>query len=362
MELLLSDEQRLLKESAGKFLEHIGGRKHAREWRRKDGGFDAQCLRQAGELGWLGLMVPVEHGGMGCGVYELALLLEECGRALAPEPIGAATLAAAAIADSDNGDARNALLASMMSGSTLVLPALQETAWEVDPTSPKAVLNAGATRLSGAKDFVPGAATAAGFLVSARNADGLWLCHVARDTAGLDVRLVETVDGRPYGRLTFDSAPVAHVIGGPQRAPEMISRLYDLSLVALAAELLGVMAAANEMTLDYLRTRKQFGRLIGSFQALQHRAVDNYIEIESTRSLLYQICERGDAISSSLAAALKAHASGAALTVTKSVIQLHGAIGFTEEYDAGLYFKRAMWLSAQLGNEAVQRRRFEHLA
>ena len=361
MELLLSDEQRLLKESAAKFLDRIGGRKHARAWRGKDGGFDRQCLREIGELGWLGMMVPVELGGLGCGPYELALVLEQAGRALAPEPIGAATLTAAAIAESESDMVRGALLMPATTGEAPIMPALQETAWDTDVTSPAATVNVQATRISGGKDFVPAAAGAAGFLVNARNADGLWLCHIARDAPGLDIRLIPTVDGRPYGRLVLDNTPVAHVIAGPNRAAAIIERLYDLSLVALAAELLGVMAAANDMTLDYLRTRQQFGRAIGSFQALQHRAVDNYILIESTRSLLYQVCERGHALSSSLAAALKACASGAALTVTKSVIQLHGAIGFTEEYDAGLYLKRAMYLSAQLGNEAVQRGRFERL-
>jgi alkylation response protein AidB-like acyl-CoA dehydrogenase len=362
MELLLTDEQRLLQDSAAKFLDRIGGRKHAREWRRRDGGFDAKCLREIGELGWLAMLVPAELGGMGCGPYELALLLEQAGRALAPEPIAVATLAAAAIADSDNETARATLLAATTAGQALIVPALQEATWDSDATTPATTVDAEATRINGHKDFVPAASAAAGFLVNARNAKGLWLCYVTRDASGLDIHAVETMDGRPYGRLTFKDTPVAHMIAGPQLAPRLVGRLYDLSLVALAAELLGVMAAANDMALDYLRTRKQFGKVIGSFQALQHRAVDNYILIESTRSLLYQVCQRGDALSSSLAAALKSYASGAALTVTKSVIQLHGAIGFTEEYDAGLYLKRAMWLSAQLGNETVQRGRFERLA
>jgi alkylation response protein AidB-like acyl-CoA dehydrogenase len=126
--------------------------------------------------------------------------------------------------------------------------------------------------------------------------------------------------------------------------------------------MLGVMEGANERTLDYLKTRKQFGRPIGSFQALQHRAVDNYVLIEGVRSLLHQICEGGEPISASLASALKAAASSAALTVTKSAVQLHGAIGFTDEFDIGLYLKRAMWLSAYLGNEAAHRRRFARMS
>jgi alkylation response protein AidB-like acyl-CoA dehydrogenase len=149
---------------------------------------------------------------------------------------------------------------------------------------------------------------------------------------------------------------------GPNLAEAVLERHHDFALLAAAAELLGVMEGASELTLEYLKIRKQFGRAIGSFQALQHRAVDNYVLIESTRSFLYQTCERGSPLSSSIVSALKSYASGAALTVTKSAIQLHGAIGFTDEYDAGLYLKRAMWLSAHLGNEAAHRRRYGILA
>ena len=162
MELLLSDEQQLLKESAAKFLDRIGGRKHARAW-RKDGGFDRQCLREIGELGWLGMMVPVELGGLGCGAYELALVLEQAGRALAPEPIGAATLTAAAIAESESDMVRGALLMPATTGEAPIMPALQETAWDTDATSPAATVDVQATRISGGKDFVPAARAPRGF-------------------------------------------------------------------------------------------------------------------------------------------------------------------------------------------------------
>src|SRR5882672_3884828 len=162
MELLLSDEQRLLKESAARFLERKGGRKHARAWRGKDGGFDRECLREIGELGWLGMMVPVELGGLGCGPYELALVLEQAGRALAPEPIGAATLTAAAIAESESDMVRGALLMPATTGEAPITPALQETAWDTDVTSPATTVDAQATRISGGKDFVPAAVGAAG--------------------------------------------------------------------------------------------------------------------------------------------------------------------------------------------------------
>ena len=136
--------------------------------------------------------------------------------------------------------------------------------------------------------------------------------------------------------------------------------LYNLALLALSSELLGAMEMAQEITLDYLRIRKQFGKLIGSFQALQHQAVDIYIRIEAARSLVYQVAVNNDAerIDPAMAAAVKAKVSEEAMVVTKACIQLHGAIGFTDEHDIGLYLKRAMLLSSLFGNAAAQRRRY----
>jgi alkylation response protein AidB-like acyl-CoA dehydrogenase len=190
----------------------------------------------------------------------------------------------------------------------------------------------------------------------------LVICHVPRDAQGLGIALSLTVDGRRYGRLTLNAVQPDHIVAGPQLGKAALERHHDFALLAASAELLGVMEGVSELTLEYLKIRKQFGRAIGSFQALQHRAVDNYILIESTRSLLYQTCERGEPLSSSIVSALKSYASGAALTVGKSSVQMHGGIGFTDEYDAGLYLKRAMWLSAHLGNETAHRRRFGVMA
>jgi alkylation response protein AidB-like acyl-CoA dehydrogenase len=215
--------------------------------------------------------------------------------------------------------------------------------------------------LNGSKDFVPDAGGCDGFLVSARDPDGLLICHVDRAAPGLELRLVETVEGRAYGRLSFHEAPAGRVVARGQAASAILQRHHNLALVAAAAEMLGVMEGASDMTLNYLRTRQQFGRAIGSFQALQHRAVDDYVRIESTRSLLYQICEGGEPLPAQLTSALKVVASGAALAVTKSAVQLHGAIGFTDEYDVGLYLKRAMWLSSLLGNAAAHQRRYAAL-
>ena len=148
-----------------------------------------------------------------------------------------------------------------------------------------------------------------------------------------------------------------------QSSRSAIEAVNDLALVALSAELLGVMEGAQEMTFAYMRIRKQFGKPIGSFLALQHKAVDIYIKTETTRSLLYQVAAANDPyrIDPAQAVALKAKASADALEVTKACIQLHGGIGFTDEHDIGLYLTRAMLLSSLNGNAAAQRRRYADL-
>jgi alkylation response protein AidB-like acyl-CoA dehydrogenase len=156
----------------------------------------------------------------------------------------------------------------------------------------------------------------------------------------------------------------ADPLARPSPSLNAVEALHSLALVALSAELLGVMEKAQEITLDYLRIRKQFGKLIGSFQALQHQAVNIYIRTEAVRSLVFQVAANNDPyrIDPALAIAAKAKASEEALAVTQACIQLHGAIGFTDEHDIGLYLKRAMLLSSLFGNAAAQRRRYVEIA
>ena len=256
------------------------------------------------------------------------------------------------------------MLPSLAAGEAVIVPALQDLSGDIDltDTSMKAERRAGEWRLNGRKSFALCAGACDGFLVSARDAEGLVICHVARSAPGLDIRLAPTVDGRAYGELTFHDVTSSHVVAKANTAAAILQRHHGLALLAASAEMLGLMEAVIELTVDYLKTRKQFGRAIGSFQALQHRAVDNYVLIESTRSLLHQICEGGEPLPASMMSALKAVASSAALTVTKSEVQLHGAIGFTDEYDVGLYLKRAMWLSAYLGNASSHQQRYARLS
>jgi 3-oxochol-4-en-24-oyl-CoA dehydrogenase len=360
MDLHLTSEQTLLRDSAAKFI-GAAGPKVARGLRQKDPSFSRARLKEAGELGWFGMLVPASADGLGLGLTELALVLEQAGRGLVCEPIGFAAISAAALAQ---GHAPHPMLERAISGEALIIPALQENAHGTDLLAPNTYASGanGSLRLTGTKAFVC-ADGAEGFLVSAGSADGLALYYVARDAAGCSLSATETVDGRKLATLRLDNA-AADLIPPRQSSRSAVEALTELALIALSAELLGVMAKAQEITFDYLRFRKQFGKTIGSFQALQHKAVDIYTRTEVLRSLLYQVAANNDPyrIDPALAVAVKAKASEDALFVTQACIQLHGAIGFTDEHDIGLYLKRAMLLSSLFGNAAAQRRRYVEIA
>jgi alkylation response protein AidB-like acyl-CoA dehydrogenase len=356
MELNLTSEQTLLRDSAAKFIA-ASGPKVARGFRGKETSFAPERLREAGELGWLGILVPASADGLGLGLTELALVLEQAGRGLVCEPIGLAAISAAALA---HGKTPHPMLERAVAGTALVVPALQEGAHDSEPLAPKtqAAEKSGALRLTGQKVFVC-ADGADGFLVSAAGRDGPVLCYVARNAPGLSLVATQTVDGRRLWTLSLADAPADPVPPHPSSL-NAVEALHNLALMALASELLGVMEKAHEIAFDYLRIRKQFGKLIGSFQALQHQAVNIYIKTEAVRSLVFQIAANNEAhrIDPALAIAAKAKASEDALAVTQACIQLHGGIGFTDEHDIGLYLKRAMLLSSLLGNAAAQRRRY----
>jgi alkylation response protein AidB-like acyl-CoA dehydrogenase len=354
MDVHLTAEQILLRDSAAKFIAAAGPKVASRG---RSPSFTPGRLRQIGELGWLGMLVPSSADGPALGLTELALVLEQAGRGLVCEPIGLAIIAAAALAQ---GHAPHPILRRAMRGEALVVPALQESAHDPLALCTEATGDR-APRLTGTKMSVC-ADGADGFLVSARNSDGPALYYVPRDGAGVSVATAPTVDGRTLATVEFKDAP-ADLVPARQSSRSAVEALTDLALIALSAELLGVMEGAQELTFEYLRVRKQFGKPIGSFQALQHKAVDIYIKTETVRSLLYQVAAANDPyrIDPELAVAVKAKASEDALVVTQTCIQLHGAIGFTDEHDIGLYLKRAMLLSSLFGNAAAQRRRYIEL-
>ncbi len=368
MEPVLNEEQILLRESAAKLVAQLGGPAAHRALRAGADGFDRDRHKAMADAGWLSLLLPERAGGFGLGVTGLALALEQAGRGLMTEPVAACAVVAYAIASGQAATGAAATLADVLAGELIIAPAL------ADPAVP----DGGRERLSavpyhygycvtGSRGPVPFAGAASAFLVDAGMSDGAVLLIVPADTFGVDIAPDATVDGLANATVTFAEVSMmddAWLIASVNQGAALCADAYDRLLLANSAEMLGVMAQALELGIGYMKTREQFGRPIGAFQALQHRAVNAHVEVELTRSLLYQVCAAvdGGRGSRAMVAAVKARASEAVLEVAKSVIQMHGAIGFTDEYAAGLYLRRAMVLAARHGNAAHHRKRYAALA
>ncbi len=329
---------------------------------------DRAVWKQMADLGWLGVLVPEQHGGMGLKLADMAIVAQGLARALVPEPLTAvAVLAARVLADSNNEALKAKLLGGLVSGDLLPAVAWQEEAGMLDVSkiNMQATPFEGGFRVNGSKRFVVGAAAADGYIVSANSAQGVQLLWVPRDASGTAVELDTLADGRQSGTLTLSDVtiPKENVIQSGTAAAKSLARAIDHTATIASAELCGIMGRALEMSLDYMKTRVQFGKPIGSFQALQHRAVDLYIQQELSSAVLADclVVLDDDADENARVAAAsraKARCSDAALRITRESIQLHGAIGFTEDCDVGLYVKRAMTLAAWLGNTTAHRRRY----
>ena len=365
MELVLDEAQTILRESADKLVERHAGPARFRELRTTEHGFDPARLAVVAEAGWLSLLVPEERDGLGLGTTEAALVLESAGRGLMTEPIAAVMAAARAVASGPA--AMGATLEGLTSGGSVILPALHDPAAD-DPAGARVQATPAGSgfKLSGRTGAVPGAPAAGGFIVNARSGDGTIVCLVPRDAHGLEIQQRGRVDGTGHATLALSdvAVPADAVIASGAQGTEVAAATLDLVLMGTSAEMLGIMEQGLALAVDYLGTREQFGRPIGSFQALQHRAVNDHVDIELTRSLLYQVCAAMDdgRGNRAMVAAVKARASDAVLSVTKSMVQMHGAIGFTDEYNASLYLRRAMALSAQYGNAAWHRKRYARLS
>lgn len=333
---------------------------------------DRAAWKTMAGLGWLGILVPERYGGLGLGLKEMAIVAQGLARTLAPEPLTAcAVLATGVLAHSENDALKERELPRLAAGEALAALAWQEEpgGMDAEPRVEAAAFEGG-YRLRGTKRFVAGAAQADAFVVSAREqgGDGLGLYWVPRDTAGTALALETLADGRASGILTLTDAlvPRAHLLARGDAARAALGCALDHARAMAAAELLGVMDRSLEMTLDYLRTRVQFGKPIGSFQALQHRAVDLHVQKEIAAAVLEEALGELDRdpdenTRAATASRVKARCADAAAKITRETIQMHGAIGFTDEFDAGLYLKRALTLAAWLGSATAHRRRYAKL-
>jgi alkylation response protein AidB-like acyl-CoA dehydrogenase len=336
---------RMIRESASGLAPRGGDTKRIRDLRFQQPGFDRKAWKEICAMGWVGLRLPEAEGGSALGMQEFCAVAEELGAALAPEPLIASAMAARMLHD--------APLAALLAGEQIVIPAWQERANTLGTGTSTTLQNG---RVNGVKIFVPHAGAADVFVVS--TAQGLAL--VTKDAPGVALTILQTQDGGHVGTLTFDNAAATPLPG------DIVDALEEATL-ANAAYLLGVMDAAFTTTLDYLRARKQFGKTIGSFQALQHRTVDLKLQLALTRASVESaaVVLDAEAPAAARAAAVsraKARAADASLLLTRQAVQLHGAIGYTDECDIGLFLRKAMTLANSYGSSRLHRARFAKLS
>jgi alkylation response protein AidB-like acyl-CoA dehydrogenase len=377
MILGVTQEQEELRASVRRFLADRAPITAVRELMETADGLDAGVWRQAGEqLGLQGIAIPEEYGGAGFSFAEQAIVLEELGAALYGGPyLASAVFAATALLASPDEDARKTYLPGIASGDTIATLAFTEEdgSWEPDAIrlaatatsrrdDPPQDNSADSWQLDGRKSFVLDGHTANLILVVARTGDALSLFAVPAEASGLTRAALPTLDQtRKLARLDFTAVP-ATLIGSVGDGRAVLSHALDVAAIAQAAEQLGGAQRALDMAVEYAKVRHQFGRPIGSFQAIKHRCADLLLEVESLRSAV-QYAAAAVAEDSTevpvVAALVKAYASDVYFHVAAENIQIHGGIGFTWEHDAHLYFKRAKASELFLGDASYHR---EHLA
>lgn len=355
----LSDDQRLLQESLNRFVVERYGFEHRQEILAHPDGYSRRIWSELAELGMLGLPFAEEEGGFGGTGVEMMLVMEAMGRGLVVEPyLATVVLAGGVLREAGNTTQRRERLPSIMGGATIMALAHHEAGGRRHSTRPihcRARRDGDGWMLGGAKIAVIGGHAADELIVSAACGGEPSLFLVDPRTAGVGVIRRTGYDGIALAEITFDDVHVSGeaLIGAVGEGADILQRVFEEANAALVAEAVGIMDDLLATTLDYLRTRTQFGVAIGSFQALQHRATDMMMEIELARSMSYlaagSLALGGDARRRNIAAA-KARVGRAARFVGQQAVQLHGAIGLTAEYKVGHAFKRLTAIDVLFGD------------
>jgi alkylation response protein AidB-like acyl-CoA dehydrogenase len=372
----LNDDRRMLVRTARELVRErspVSALRALRDQKNPDC-FDRGLWRELAELGLVGLALPEELGGSGLGYAELGLVMEELGRLLVPTPLLSTVVLSAEALLRAGQPAQRSVLSRVAAGQALLALAVDER-----PRHQPFFCETRAERsgegfvLRGKKSFVLDGHVADHLLVVARTAGarderaGLSLFLVDRTTRGVSTERLGMVDSRGAAHLTLDGVAVAGdaLVGPLDGAAGVLEHVLDRACIALSAEMLGSALAAFEMTLDYLKTRRQFGVPIGSFQALKHRAADLYAELELGRSVVMDaLCalDEGRADVPSVASIAKARMSDVFVRVTAEALQMHGGIGVTDEHDIGFYYKRARVTELTLGDGNYHRARYATLS
>ncbi|MEQ8504334.1 MAG: acyl-CoA dehydrogenase family protein [Rhodospirillales bacterium] len=367
MNFTFSDEQILIRDMAERYFRDEYSLDIRRDHQARSGGFCRDTWAQFAEMGWLALGIPEDLGGVGGGAVEMAILLEAMGGGLAVEPyLSTVVLGGALIREGAGDDVKADLLPRLAAGDLLIAVAYSEaqSRYDLNDVTARARADGDGFIIDGTKTVALHAGTADKIIVTARTGgddrdeDGITLFMVDADAPGVAVAEYPTVDGMRAGDVVLEDVRVdaAAVLGETGKGFPLIEAAVDRAASLITAEAAGVMEALTRGTVDYLKERKQFGRPLGDFQALQHRVTEMYMETELTRSLAYMAAVRqdgGDRDAARRAASqAKAKAGQAGRLIGQEAIQLHGGMGVTDEMAVSHYFKRLTLIDHTFGDGA----------
>jgi acyl-CoA dehydrogenase len=379
LDLVLNEEQELLARTAREFVAGRSSLRRIRQLRDTNDadGFSRDLWREMAALGWLGIVIPEEHGGAALGYMDQMVVLEEMGRGLMPEPfVSTVLLGTTVLLLGGSAGQKKEHLPKVAAGERLLTIAYQETGsrYDASKVATKATKSGNGWTLNGEKIQVLDGHVADFIIVSARtagttnDANGITLFLVAADTPGITIERQSRIDSRNVALVRFDDVKVdaGAVVGSVDGGGALLGRVLDRAAIGLSAEMLGSMQAAFEMTNEYLKTRVQFGVVIGTFQALKHRAAMMYIELELARSAVMGAHRaldenRDDKTIAKLSSLAKARCSDAFVLIGNECVQMHGGIGVTDEADIGFFFKRARVAELTFGDAAFHRDRTARL-
>jgi alkylation response protein AidB-like acyl-CoA dehydrogenase len=365
MALVLSEEQSMLRDSARGLIGDKAPVSHLRQMRDTNDatGFSRGLWKTFAEMGFSGLLVPEAFGGSGLGCVEAGVVMEEIGRTLMPSPfLSTAVLAASALARGGSAVQKSEHLPRIADGSLLAALAIDEGAKHRPlMTKMQAIRSGNGFRLQGDKAFVLDGHTAGLLIVAARTAgsagerDGLTLFLVDPRSKGVEIERTTMVDAHNAARIKFEHVEVNAdgVLGEVDQGGALLEGVLNIGRGAVASEMVGVSEEVFKRTVDYLRERKQFGKAIGEFQALQHRAAQLYIEIEITRAAVLKALQTLDTNFENAAAAVavaKARAGSTATLAVQEGVQMHGGMGMTDQFDIGFFMKRARVCQEMFGD------------
>ena len=373
---VLTEEQSMLRDAARTWTQEKSPVTAFRKVRDSGSaiGYDPAAFAEMAEMGWTGVIIPEAFGGSDFGYLSLGLILEETGRTLTASPLLSSALAAAsAIILGGNDAQKEAWLTKIASGEIVATLAVDEGAHHnPEKTALAATASGAGYSLSGKKTFVLEGGAASLFVVAARTAgkagdrDGITLFLVPGDATGLSRQNLKLADSRGVANLTFDNVQVGAdaVLGEAGKGWDLLDKTLDRARAGLAAEMLGAALQAFEVTLDYLKVRVQFGQVIGSFQALQHRAAKMFTELELARSCVeaaLTAIDENAADTAELVSLSKAKMGDVLHLVSNEMVQMHGGIGMTDAHDSGLFMKRARVTEALFGGASFHRDRYAKL-